>query len=367
MDLDALRHELAAIDREILTLVAHRQQLAAEIGEAKRLAGRPTRDYDQEREVLQRARAIAGELGASPDLAEQLLLLLIRSSLTIQERGKVAASGGGSGKRVLVIGGAGKMGRWMARFLDSQGFAVAVADPAGPVPGFEYVPEWRNAGLEYDLIVVAAPLRISNEILQTLAERRPSGIVFDIGSLKSPLRPGLTALAAAGVQATSIHPMFGPDTELLSGRHVIFVDVGSPAATAAVRDLFASTMAIQVDMDLESHDRVIAYVLGLSHALNIAFFTALAESGEAAPQLAKLSSTTFDAQLGVAGSVAEENPHLYFEIQSLNDYGTESLSALLYAVERLRSVVRAGDEAGFAALMERGRAYLRGRRPEGGR
>jgi chorismate mutase/prephenate dehydrogenase len=75
-----------------------------------------------------------------------------------------------------------------------------------------------------------------------------------------------------------------------------------------------------------------------------------------------MSSTTFDAQLGVAAEVARENPHLYFEIQSLNDYGTESLTALLYAVERLRSVVRAGDEAGFAALMERGREYLRGRR-----
>ena len=102
-------------------------------------------------------------------------------------------------------------------------------------------------------------------------------------------------------------------------------------------------MATLVEMDLESHDRLIAYVLGLSHALNIAFFTALAESGEAAPKLATLSSTTFDAQLGVAGRVAAENPDLYFEIQTLNDYGTESLAALLYAIERLRSVVRAND------------------------
>jgi chorismate mutase/prephenate dehydrogenase len=124
-------------------------------------------------------------------------------------------------------------------------------------------------------------------------------------------------------------------------------------------------MAVTAELDLESHDRFIAYVLGLSHALNIAFFTALAESGEAAPHLAKLSSTTFDAQLAVAGRVALDNPHLYFEIQSLNDYGTESLSALLYAVERLRSVVRAGDEQGFVTLMERGRAYLSGR-PSGG-
>ena len=108
-------------------------------------------------------------------------------------------------------------------------------------------------------------------------------------------------------------------------------------------------MATLVEMDLESHDRLIAYVLGLSHALNIAFFTALAESGEAAPRLATLSSTTFDAQLGVAAKVAAENPDLYFEIQTLNDYGTESLAALLYAVERLRSVVRANDLEGFRA------------------
>ena len=54
----------------------------------------------------------------------------------------------------------------------------------------------------------------------------------------------------------------------------------------------------------------------------------------------------------VAASVARDNPHLYFEIQSLNDYGSESLSALLEAVEHLCSVVRAGDEEGFAALMQ---------------
>jgi prephenate dehydrogenase len=29
---------------------------------------------------------------------------------------------------------------------------------------------------------------------------------------------------------TSLHPMFGPDTELLSGRHVIFIDLGNAEA-----------------------------------------------------------------------------------------------------------------------------------------
>ena len=148
----------------------------------------------------------------------------------------------------------------------------------------------------------------------------------------------------------------------MSGRHVVFVDLGNDAALASVRELFAPTMAEQVVMSLDDHDRLIAYVLGLSHALNIAFFTALAESGEAAPKLARMSSTTFDAQLDVATRVAQESPELYYEIQSLNDYGAESLEALSKAVERIRTAVLSRDDKAFIALMGRGRDYLEDRR-----
>jgi chorismate mutase/prephenate dehydrogenase len=143
---------------------------------------------------------------------------------------------------------------------------------------------------------------------------------------------------------------------------VVFVDLGNEAALTAARELFAPTMAEQVVMSLDDHDRLIAYVLGLSHALNIAFFTALADSGEAAPKLARMSSTTFDAQLEVASHVAQESPELYYEIQSLNDYGAESLEALSKAVERLRTSVLSQDHAAFVALMRRGRDYLEDRR-----
>ncbi|HEU4614987.1 MAG TPA: prephenate dehydrogenase/arogenate dehydrogenase family protein [Kofleriaceae bacterium] len=359
--LEPLRTELGQIDREILALVARRQALAQRIGQIKRDAGIPTRDFRQERDVVERARAAAVEHGLSPSLGEQLILALIRGSLTVQEKDTVAASGEGTGRRALVIGGSGHMGGWFVRYLAAQGFSVESADPTEPAvrhPNITYHRDWRTLALDHELIVVAAPMPATAEILDEMAKAPPKGVVFDVGSLKSPLRKGLAALRAAGGQVTSVHPMFGPDTELLSGRHVIFVDVGVPAATAAARALFEPTMATLVEMDLESHDRLIAYVLGLSHALNIAFFTALAESGEAAPKLATLSSTTFDAQLEVAAKVAAENPDLYFEIQTLNDYGTESLAALLYAVERLRSVVRANDLEGFRSLMTRGKQYL---------
>jgi len=360
--LEDLRRRINDLDRQILELVGKRQETSREVARAKRATGHATRDYNREREVLLAAREAGKQYGVSPQVAENILRLLIRSSLTTQEQASVAAQGAGNGRTALVIGGAGKMGRWFAEFMASQGFAVEIADPAGAPPGFAHLPDWRTSPLGQDFIVIATPLGVTDKILREVAMRRPKGVIFDVGSLKSPLRAGLNALKSHGCRVTSLHPMFGPNTELLSGRHVIFVEAGSPEATAAARELFASTMVEQVVMSLEEHDRLIAYVLGLSHALNIAFFTALAESGEAAPRLAKLSSTTFDSQLDVASLVAQESPELYFEIQSLNDYGSESLEALSQAVERLRTAVISQDFESFANLMRRGREYLEDRR-----
>lgn len=360
--LDELRAYLDGLDQRLLELIHERQRASREIAQVKRATGYPTRDYLRERQVILGARAKAEALGISPEIAEALMRLLIRSSLTTQEHASVLAHGAGSGQRALVIGGAGKIGSWFAQFLGSQGFEVEIADPRRPkdLPGLD---DWAGSDLKHDFIVVATPLAATNAILTALAARHPPGVVFDVASIKTPLRSGLKALVDAGVRAGSVHPMFGPDTELLSGRHVIFIELQAGDSLERVRALFAPTMVEQVVMGLEEHDRLIAYVLGLSHALNIAFFTALAASGEDAPRLVQMSSTTFDAQFDIASKVAEESPELYFEIQRANDFGAESLNALARAVDSIRTAVASDDKAGFAALMEQGLAYTRGRRP----
>ncbi len=357
MNLDELRTNLSSVDSRLIELIAERQQLAGEIGRAKQSTGRATRDFEREKDVLEMARQEAESLSIDPNVAEEVMRALIRSSLTSQERDRVVAEGKGNGRRVLVIGGAGKMGGWFVDFFTSQGFATTVAD-IGVDNAANQFSDWQDAGVDYDVIVVATPLAVSGRILSELADRKPAGLIFDIGSLKTPLRDGLQRLKDAGCRVASLHPMFGPETELLSARHLIFVDAGSAEATAAAKELFSATMVDELDMDLDDHDRLIAYVLGLSHALNIAFFTALANSGEAAPKLAKLSSTTFDAQLLVAALVAQDNPYLYFEIQKLNKFGLAPLEALCESSERIKQLVASGDESGFVDLMQKGREYL---------
>jgi chorismate mutase/prephenate dehydrogenase len=351
--LKGLRDRLDEIDGHIVDLVAERQAVVSEIGSLKQNTGSPLRHYEREREVIERGMARAEELGLSGRVAREILETLIHYSLGKQEHDKWVQSHYGEGRTALVIGGAGRMGNWMAHYLDTVGYHVVVSDLPGAQTAFELIEDWEANVNEFDVVVVAVPLRPSNDILNRLAELTPSGLVFDIGSLKSPMRDGLAALHSAGCRVCSVHPMFGPDEVGLSGRHILFVDVGHAQAVQDARALFAHTAAECVDLSLEEHDEVMAWVLGLSHLVNIAFAAALAGSGEAVPLLRNISSSTFNAQLKIAGQVVSENPHLYYEIQHGNSRTPQVVAAFRQVLDELSAAVVNGAEAEFVAAMGR--------------
>ena len=205
--LDDLRQRVTDIDRQLIALVAERKAVSGEVARVKRATGYPTRDYEREREVIlgvrtkaSRARRVAGAGRGAPAPADPLLA-------HHPGAGERRRQGAGSGRRALVIGGAGKMGRWFVEFLASQGFSVEVADPAGGAPRAWRA--WRTGAAPISSTTTscsprrsASPTRSCSE----LALRRPPGVIFDVGSLKSPLRAGLLALKSHGCKVTSDAP-----------------------------------------------------------------------------------------------------------------------------------------------------------------
>ena len=355
-----LRNRLDEIDSSIVDLIAERQAVVTTIGEHKLKTGLPLRHYEREREVIDRGVERAESLGLSGSVARDIMQTLIHHSLSKQETHKLAQSEHGVGRRALVIGGLGRMGEWMSRYLDMVGYMVDVADRVDHETPFNRVDDWQAQVNDYDLIVVAVPLRPSNNILLQLAELKPECLVFDIGSLKSPMREGLDAMRESGCRVCSVHPMFGPDEIGLSGRHILFVDVGNQEAITEARALFAHTAADCVELSLEEHDEVMAWVLGLSHLVNIAFAGTLAQSHEKVPLLKQISSSTFNAQLNVATQVVSENPHLYYEIQQGNVNTEEVNEHFQKVLGELVTAVTRRDEAVFTRHMKAAKQRLVG-------
>ena len=224
-DLKALREQLTDVDMQIIDLIHQRQSLSKKIGSIKRKAGKPTRDFLREKQVLELAADHAEKLNMQPDVIVDVMQLLIKSSLRTQEKARVQEEGQGSGQSALVIGGAGRMGNWFVEFLKSQGFEVFIADPKAQCDEVSTFASWKTLEDNFDITVIAAPLRESLTILNEILEEGRSGLIFDIGSLKSPLKKTLWQMSEKGIKVTSIHPMFGPETDLFKNSTSIVDEV----------------------------------------------------------------------------------------------------------------------------------------------
>ena len=344
-DLEDLRERIRQLDDELLAKAAERVELARRVGEIKRRHDLPTVDYTQERVVLDHARAAAASRGLDPRVAEDLLARLIGAAVSAQDEDSLRLTQAGAGQKAIVVGGAGRMGRWLTRFLSAQGYVTGSLDPAGP----RELHEWAARALPTaELVVCSTPPAATAELYREWAKQPPRGVVCDIASIKTPLVEPIRALQAAGGRVASIHPMFGPSVSLLRDADVVICDTGDATAGAAVEQLFEPTTAHVVHVPLEEHDRIMADLLSLAHASAIAF--ALALPAETHP----VRSTTFQALEKLAGAVVRESPDVYFEIQAMNPHSRDALERLRGALDRIVAAVTARDAAAFRGLMREG-------------
>lgn len=364
-DLKQLRERIRTLDDQLLGLVKERLEVARAIGAVKMASGLPIKDYKVEKDVLARAAQRARELDLYEELATDLSKLLIRYSVQAQDEYHHRQSVGAATRpsRILIAGGLGRMGAWLAEFFDSFGHEVTLYEPSdtprgGASPSHPLTSALEPALQRADIVVLSAPISETAALIDRLTTARPRGLVFDICSLKSPLVAAIERARHAGLRIASVHPMFGPKVEVLADRNIVVCDCGDAKSAAEARSLFESTSARLVTMPLAEHDKLMSCVLGLSHLSSLVFGRALATSGLAYERLAEVASTTFRAQLGVTVPVVNENPDLYYEIQVENDYTGAILDSLAQALAAFRGAIEGGHREGFKALMEESRVFL---------
>jgi chorismate mutase/prephenate dehydrogenase len=359
--LHSLREQLDKIDKSLVDLISSRQRIIDEIAIEKKSAGIPSRDFAREEKVVRSVRHYAKSVGVAEDVAESVLRIMIQYSLARQELDRITRAQGDDGRKALIIGGAGRMGRWLSTFMRRQGIAVEIADPKadGHLPNLA---DWQSDSLDHTFVVVSTPLEVTSAVLHKLAELQPGGIVFDVCALKGPVLSGIRALLASGVRTASINPMFEPESQFLSGRNIVFADTGDKDSMESVRALFACTLAGQTTIDISEHDQLMAYVLGLTVAVNSAFVAVLTASRKPVHQLLGASTPEFSDQLHLAREIAHQSPHSQYFLHKLNTHGDLPLEALAHAIDTLRKQISKGAEGSFIEMTKRCQAYTSDRR-----
>lgn len=359
-DLSELRQKVGELDKQILKLVSERLETTRAIGEIKQKQRLPIRDFRVEVQVLKRARERARQVGLDEQVAEELAELLMTTAVQTQaELPPVAHSS--PRQWVHIVGGHGRMGRWLTHFFESQGHKISITDPT-PGPFSSLNRELADVAQEADVLVLATDLSTTRSVLtEALEAVGPDNdpLLFDIASLKAGLVEPLQEAARSGRRVTSLHPMFAPGAVLLSGRAVLVCDAGNREATETACSLFADTALGLFEVPLDEHDKLMSVVLGLSHMINLIFGRALSNCSFPLELLGKVASTTFSKQIKTAAEVAEENPLLYHEIQHLNVHTQPMLDDLTRALDEFSQAAHSSDGAEFQRLMEETSRYMR--------
>ena len=352
-----MRDEIADVDRAIVELVAKRFYLAAQVGLEKRFLDRALRDEDVEEIVRKRLLTECDARGISVSFSESLVRLLIEESLRWQGEVRKPRP---AGQRILVVGGAGRMGRWICRYFRSRGCSLVVNDLAGPVEGYPFESDLARGVREADVIAVSVPMSVAAKVLQNIAAVSPKGLVFDVCSLKAPVERELRAMGRAGLRVASVHPMFGPTSWPLSSGSITFSDCGNGVAVTEAKELFRATGASLVDVSLDQHDDFMASLLGLSHLCLLTFARGVARSPLDLAVLKHSAGTTFSRLSAAAEGLLADSPGLLREIQALNPHTPSIHRRIRDILGEWQQAAAAPDGDAFLRLVEQTRAYFGG-------
>ncbi len=360
--LNELRESIAEVDRSLLELLHRRMHLAAEVGRLKTGKGQPILVPEVHHRVLTRARQHAEACGVSPEVMEAIYKAVMRGSIERQHRiGMELSSGAGS--RMLILGGAGDMGRWFQNFARLLGHRTDVVDPAmAPLPSAEgrYGSIAQVPDLDaYEAIVVSVPLARTAEVIDELVDLEPRGLIIEIASIKDKLVPALGRAREAGLSVSSLHPMFGPRKSPYESLTFVLAYADDPQdEKLRIEDWIRHPYTHLVPVPFDHHDRLMGWLLGFAHLSGMLFGCALTRSGLGAEELKACASTSYVRQTLAALHVLGEDPDLYFDIQNLNPHRGDVYRAASEALSELVDSVEEGDRERFRAVLSEARHFL---------
>ncbi len=354
-ELDILRKKIREIDEKIVKLIKERFDIANEIGKFKKKFNLPVKNEKIEKEIIERGKKQASFYGISTQLIVDILENLMKESRHIQERLRTSKK---ERKNIFIVGAKGKMGQWFSNFFEREGHCVYKYDVNSSLQNDEWV-DFKTGMEKSSFVLLATPIEKTGAIIEEIADSGYSGIVFDIASIKSPLLISFKKAIEKGLLITSTHPLFGPDAEFYSDKIFCVCDLGNRKANDRVKELFDDSSNV-VGIPVYEHDKLISYILNLSHLVNINFVNTLRKSGFSYIELTRFGSTTFFSQIETSKSVINEDPDLYFSIQRYNENETNVLKKLKESLEEIENSILKGDKEKFKKIMTGGKKWIKG-------
>lgn len=338
-ELNALREQIDALDKQMIDLLARRLALVEQVGEVKSRYGLPIYVPEREASMLASRRTEAEAKGVPPQLIEDILRRTMRESY---------ASEKDSGfkclkpelRSVVIIGGHGQLGRLFARMFELSGYQVKVLGSQ----------DWHRADeLLHDagLVVVTVPIDLTVGVIEKLNQLPSDCILCDLTSIKS--KPLAAMLKVHSGPVVGLHPMFGPDVPSLAKQVIVYCDGRGVEQYQWLLDQFAIWGASLCAIDAQEHDQGMTLIQALRHFTSFVYGVHLSKVNPNIEQLLKLSSPIYRLELAMVGRLFGQDPNLYADIILSSQENIEMIGRFQDSLEQAVSLLKQGDKPSFVS------------------
>ena len=196
------------------------------------------------------------------------------------------------------------MGSFFKNFFYSRGYDVA---------GYDIVKEKRDVEIEeigeFDVIFLCTPMDAIPDALDKIKSYAKKDVLLvDISSIKSNVLP---LLDKSGFDYLSIHPMFGPSSDIGLANIIVVVESGRKEEKI-ILDEFRKAGAIITYLPRDLHDAKMAEIQGLPHFILLALANFLSENLN---ENLKYASPIFYILYKLTARILNQDWRMYYLIQ----------------------------------------------------
>ena len=337
-ELEKLRKGIDELDSQLVDLLAKRNQITTQVGQIKAEAGMPVYVPEREKALIASRRQQADALGVSPDLTEDLLRRVMRESYHTQNNKYRCVKP--EIDNVVVIGGAGALGRVFVSLFERSNYNVSVVERD----------DWENGYAESvlqtaSLVIVSVPINLTESVIAKLTMLPENCVLADITSIKA--KPLEAMLAVHNGPVVGRHPMFGPDAPGMINQVVVVCEGRGSEKYAWLIEQMRIWGATIHDSSAKEHDEAMAYIQVMRHFNTFVYGQHLKGENPDLESLTMFSSPIYRLELAMVGRLFAQSPQLYADIIFNNPDNFALLRRFYERFGLALSLLESGDKKGF--------------------
>ncbi|MEM1950714.1 MAG: prephenate dehydrogenase/arogenate dehydrogenase family protein [Candidatus Nitrosocaldus sp.] len=277
--------------------------------------------------------------------------------------------------KITIIGAGGRMGSWFARYFYMRGHSIYLNDKdahalqalASSLLNHGVGEESKRVTLLHrsilnadnggggvesiidainnsNIVMLSLPMDVIPKAVDEVARYMHRGsVLVEIASLKHDVHKALRDVVERyGIKPLSLHPLFGPGADVnATNRFVLIPVIDGRDEEGIAREILPNAKLVIVE-DADEHDRIMAIVLGMVYAMNIAFADML--ECKDIPLCKELAGSTFTLQSLIFEGILNDDPRLFSSLL-MNRHVKHYLKRFIASNEHLLSCIDADDKA----------------------